>query len=111
MKRVIVDSSSAILLYKTDLFRNLTDAYNVILPESVYHEISIDGYKGSKYFKSYYKDSKLTLATPESDENYNIKLGKGERDSILLFYQDYGDFVILDDAKGAKFCRNNLLQS
>ena len=33
-------------------------------------------------------------------------LGKGERDTIHQFYSGVGHFIIIDDGKGAKYCRD-----
>ena len=34
-------------------------------------------------------------------------LDKGERDTIHSFYAGAGDFIIIDDGKGAAYCRDN----
>ena len=34
-------------------------------------------------------------------------LGKGEKDTILLFLCGAGDFIIIDDGRGAGFCRDH----
>lgn len=34
------------------------------------------------------------------------KLDRGERDTILLFHDGHGDFVVTDDGAAARFCVN-----
>ena len=51
MKQCMVDSSSAILLYKSNLFAHLVEAYHIAMTESVYEELTITGYPGAGEFR------------------------------------------------------------
>jgi hypothetical protein len=108
-KRIIIDASSAILLVKTGLFRCLTDAYQVVMAEAVYGEVCRDGYPGARRFSDARVGGKILVlsARPETAlPGEEILTGSGERETIRLFSQGEGDFVIIDDRKGAGFCRN-----
>lgn len=111
-KQVIIDSSSAILLFKTDLFSTLLNRYHISVTESVYQELSKDGYSGSSEFVHYHQAGKFSikhlLVNKGNRDLLNPtlhKLNRGERDTILYFLKGENDFIIIDDGKGAKYCR------
>ena len=109
-KNIIIDSSSAILLYKSNFFDKLSDKYDTTITQSVFNEITCNNYPGSEYFQKLCSDQILTINNKNlknSNNNKLLNLGTGERDSILLFTQYKFDFIIIDDGKGAKYCRNN----
>ena len=54
-QKVFVDASSAILLYKANLFAGLFNLFQVVMAPSVVMEITQKGYPGAAYFKSYFK--------------------------------------------------------
>jgi len=112
-KQTVVDTSSIIILFKTGLFNLLIDEYHLIITNSVYDELTIDHHTGSKEFKDYCDSGKIKvhLLTDEESKSCNLKnvhpsLDKGEQDTICLFQNGIGDFIIIDDGKGAKFCRD-----
>ena len=108
-KRIIIDASSAILLVKTGLFRCLTDAYRVVMAEAVYGEASRNGYPGARRFSGARDGGQILVlsARPETaPQGEETLTGSGERETVRLFSQGEGDFVIIDDRKGAGFCRN-----
>jgi len=114
MKRIVIDASSAILLYKIGLFAIIMGAYEVVLAESVYQEVFRPGYPGAKSFGKYFINRQFGVCSV----NRSIKLspdqvaalsvlGNGEKDTIMLFLDGNGDFVIIDDGRGAGFCRDH----
>jgi len=109
MKTVIIDTSSAILLFKSDIISNFLSAYNVAMTKSVQDEILQEGYPGSKEFKNYFKRKSIKLISGEKIMQINstglLKLDKGERDSIYVYLNRTGDFVVIDDGQGASFCK------
>ena len=99
MKKALVDSSSAILLYKAGLFQRLTEIYRVMLAEVVFAELTCDGYPGAEAFK----ESGVTLFRVSAQTS--VTFGKGERDTIAGYLQGFGDFVLIDDGAAAKYCK------
>ncbi len=111
MKKVLIDTSSAILLFKSGLFDDLLDTYKIIVTESVYDELTANYYIGAKEFREYKKTCKMYVQPSFKKEELNKivfpDLDKGERDTIHFFYFGVGDFIIIDDGEGAKYCRDN----
>jgi len=112
-KSVALDSSSAILLYKCSLMDNLLKSYHIIIPQSVYHELTDNQHPGSNTFENFVKDKRLYIQENSSEHaihsDYHqntTKLGPGERDAIFLLLQDKADFIIVDDGKAASFLRD-----
>jgi hypothetical protein len=98
VKTVLVDSSSAILLYKAELFQKLTEIYGVMLAEAVWDELACDGYPGAEEFK----ESDVMLFRVFTDDT---PFGKGEAATIAGYLQGFGDFVLIDDGAAAKYCK------
>ena len=108
-KRSIVDASSAILLAKTGLFASLTATYRVVMAEAVYREIAREGYPGAGDFIEAREQKAirvLSAGRPDRPGPESALSGPGERDTIRLFLRGEGDFVIIDDRKGAGFCKS-----
>lgn len=113
MKRVLLDSSSAILLQKTVLLDTLFKVYQVILTESVYQELTNNDYKSASIFKENYSAgqfSVIPMAPRKAEETTELlQLNKGERETIQQFINNQGDFIMLDDGKAARYCMKNEL--
>ena len=45
------------------------------------------------------------LQVSENDDCIDIAMDSGEREIISLYFTGAGDFIIIDDKKGAFFCR------
>jgi hypothetical protein len=108
-KRTIVDASSAILLAKAHLFRCLTETYHVVMAETVYSEISRNGYPGARRFAAARRNGSIRVIASQSvtgPRAESVLTGPGERETIRLFIRGEGDFIVIDDRKGASFCRN-----
>ena len=114
MKKVLIDSSSAILLFKSGLFDRLINIFEVIISNSVYKELTIKALAGSNEFKNYIQNHKITVCRPQVDNLFSfhkadslLKLDAGEQDTILMFQKGNADFIMIDDGKGAGYCRQN----
>lgn len=110
-KKCIVDSSSAILLYKANIFSSFLSLYSVSCPESVYSELTKHmNYPGALSFIDFQLDGTLLVHPSVNNSKFHDKnntgsLGRGEADCIKLFFLDDYDFIILDDRKGGGYCR------
>lgn len=87
-------------------------SYLVVMAESVYREVTRNGYPGAGIFKSLRFNTKILAVKSVSDKDrvyetlfQNFTLGQGEKDTLVLFLKGNGRFVIIDDGKGARFCR------
>ena len=116
MKRGVIDASSAILLFKAGLFEDLIGAYQIVLARSVYQEISRSGYPGARSFRRYCVNHQVEVSSvnrpkkmPPDHAAALSALGKGEKDTIMLFLNGDADFIIIDDGRGAGFCRDHLI--
>lgn len=108
-KTTIVDASSAILLAKAHLFRRLTETYRVMMAEAVYREIGRNGYPGARRFAEARRKGAIRVLAACNDGlpgPESVLTGSGERETIRLFSQGKGNFVVIDDRKGAAFCRD-----
>lgn len=113
-KQVLLDSSSAILLEKTDLLGRLLDSYDVALTRAVFRELTDNNYPSSTLFRQKYSQSLIQIISPgdtikdfESDELMALNLG--ERETILQYLSGNGDFIMLDDGKAARYCARQQL--
>jgi predicted nucleic acid-binding protein len=109
MKKVLIDSSSAILLFKSGLFDHLVNIFEVWISNSVYKELTIKVNAGSTEFKKYIQNHKMTICQSKAGNDASLlsKLDTGERDTILLFQKGNADFIIIDDGQGAGYCRRH----
>jgi hypothetical protein len=112
----LVDSSSAIILYKAHLHLVVCRMYNVVLSTSVYAEITGNSYPGAQAYQQLLADKKITLQTPLSSQlakptlSSLQSLDEGERDIIELYYAGKGDFVVTDDGAAAKYCKREQIR-
>ena len=111
----IIDASSAIILYKTDLFPLLLDVYTVVMPVSVFEEITRNSsYPGANDFSDLSKQGRFHIIhtakiDTETGEKIPLSLDRGEGDVISLFFNKIGNFIMIDDGAGAAYCRKNKL--
>jgi len=113
-KTALVDSSSAIILYKSGLIGSLIDLYLTVISESVYAELTHEGYAGAEAFKIYCHEKKICVRGDvcgiNNDADYLTTLaglGAGERDTIMLYHKGIGEFIVVDDGRGARYCKKN----
>lgn len=107
-KTGLVDASSAILLYKSDILRALLEAYNILISESAYEEVTREDYPGASVFRRCRVAGELTVQPAPLGEVSATRLSamhRGERDTIRCFEAGYGNFIITDDGKAARYCR------
>ncbi len=115
MKKILIDSSSAILLFKAGLYDNLTRLFDTCIAETVFHELTVDGRDGAEVFRACCMDGRVRVLNKKSEEDPSKAypdfsfLGGGERETIREYILGSGQFIIIDDYKGARFCRDNAI--
>lgn len=109
IKRIIPDSSSLILLHKCGIIRSLFLYCNIVIPERVYAEITVPGHEGAGLFSGLRTAGSIEVCIPvERDTGiFSSGLHPGEMDVISLYLERKGEYIIIDDGKGAAFCRDN----
>jgi predicted nucleic acid-binding protein len=101
LPRVVADSSSIILLQKVGLLDVFLEKYRVAIPNHVYDELTEGGKDGTNELVNLLEDKIVQSADVCPIEG----LDRGESSVIALYHSGLGDFVVLDDKKGAKYCR------
>lgn len=110
MKKVIIDSSSAILIYRCGMFPTLLRYCYGIIPEPVFHEVTVYGHLGSDFFSDLHNKGMISVyETAAESDVFPVSLHAGEQGVISLYYEGRGDFVLIDDRKGSAFCRDNCI--
>jgi hypothetical protein len=111
MKQCMVDSSSAILLYKSGLFTHLLETYHIAMTASVYEELTVPGYPGAGEFRQSAKSGVVTIQSPAGmllpgeGANSLYAMDRGERDTIHCYVANGSiTFIILDDGRAARSC-------
>ncbi len=113
MKQCLIDSSSAILLYKNGLFRKLIEAYQIVMAASVFEELTVAGYPGAQEFAEYGTTNVVIIQYPDLNRlpaglsNDDLPaLDRGERDTIRCYERAEPDsFILTDDGKAVRYCR------
>jgi predicted nucleic acid-binding protein len=115
-KRVIVDASSAIILFKSGLFLQLIQYYQTLMTDSVYSEVTCKGYPGAEDFIKIGRDRSMTVVSCKgnipayfADDHSLFILDRGERETIACLIGQLADFIIIDDGRGSRYCRDNNL--
>ncbi len=114
MKNILIDTSSAILLYKVDLFSMIMEHYRVITAEAVFEELTQNDYPDAEFFQKSLFMQRQTIQYNHNGNLLNqhlyhdlISLGKGERETIYLYQEGNAEFVVIDDYKGARYCKDH----
>ena len=114
MKKAILDASSAILLFKVDLLKELTDVYHVFVTSSVLQELTRKNHQGADLFQHFASLNKIRIIDVENDllkckssGDSLCSLDKGELDTIKCFGAGDHDFIIIDDGRAARYCKKN----
>lgn len=102
---MIADSSSIILLQKVRLLQIFLNTYCVVIPGPVFDELTGQGKKGSLELRNLLSNT----VVKSSDEDNFKGLGRGESSVISLYFKSVGDFVLLDDKKGANYCKSQAI--
>ncbi len=112
-KTVLIDASSAILLYKAGWMMPLMENYRVGTGPAAFREMTVANYPGAISFSHWQQQARIALHTcgvPLADRPANLqRLGPGERECIELYYQGAGDFILVDDGPAAAFCRREAI--
>jgi len=101
---LIADSSALVALSivnKLDVLEKLFG--QVYVPRAVYDEIRKENKAESSNLAHYCKDRVLDI---QASANFNISLGKGESESIVLYTEQNADFLLCDDKKAKKFAQS-----
>lgn len=101
--KVLADSSSIILLQKAGLLDIFLQNYQILITSHVYCELTAGGQKGSNELDALLAES----IVQSSADNCLAGMGQGESSILRLYLSGVGDFVLLDDKKGAKYCRSH----
>ena len=117
MHIVYIDASSAILLYKTGLFPLCSQYFSMIMETHVYKEVRVPDHPGANFFLTMVQKERVKVCSGNPDDQIDINLPEnldpGERQTIALYCRnacpDQRSFIIIDDAKGAKFCLKHKL--
>lgn len=113
-KQALIDSSSMILLFKSGLLRKIIEYYNIIMTESVFAELTQNDHTGSKEIRQFVEERQIHILSKTSIQD-TVEMGnvsvmhlvRGEQDSIIAYLHGIGDFIILDDGKGAGYCKKH----
>lgn len=116
---VITDASSAILLEKAGLFTLTARFFQLVLPVSVFEEITCPGRTGAESFSQYHNSGIFSVQSARLNGSTNaslagLNMGKGETEMIALYLEQIhrkaeGNFIMTDDGKAARWCfRKNL---
>jgi len=101
---LIADSSALVALSIVDKLDVLEKLFGeVYVPRAVYEEVSQENKAESYKLKSYCKDRVLDI---QASANFNITLGKGESEAIVLYTEQNADFLLCDDKKAKKFAQS-----
>jgi hypothetical protein len=113
-KKGVLDASSAILLFKANLFHTLLETYRIVMAASVYAELNKPGYPGAETFRKCQDHHRVRIMTApsgqrlESDLEAGLSaLDRGERDTIRCFWAGFGDFIVTDDREAARHCKSH----
>ena len=108
-KKCLLDASSAILLYKGGLLNDLVKMYRVIVAKAVFDELAIPGYSGANDVIDLAENNSIIVVNNSlriNEDSGLSLLGKGERETIARCKEGGGDFVVVDDKKAARYCRD-----
>jgi hypothetical protein len=114
MKTVLIDSSSAILLFKIGLFDLLVRTYRIQMTQAVYNEICLPGYPGAGVFKNHCREQRITVIPSIADAKIVAtmppalrSLDSGEKETIWQYTRADARFIIIDDRRGGAYCRDH----
>ncbi len=112
MKSILIDTSSAILLYKAGWLDTTLAHYHLRTGSAAYRELTVPDYPGADLFKRLTAQGRLevlpaTTAPPWISDPGLTSLGAGERECIQHFLAGAGQFILMDDGRGAAYCRDH----
>ena len=108
-KTAIIDAASAILLTRAGAFTRFADRYPLVMSTAVFAEVTLPGYPGSTRLNTYFHERRFRVAPiahgTDAQAAWAAGLHAGERATIALYFAQQGDFVVIDDGRGAGVCR------
>ena len=100
---LIADSSALVALSIVNQLDVLEKIFGeVYVPRAVYNEVRQENKEESKKLEEYCKNRVLDISTPF---NFNITLGQGESEAIVLYEEKNANFLLCDDKKAKKFAK------
>lgn len=100
---LIADSSALVALAIVDKLDTLEILFgSVYIPTAVFNEISKKDKPQSKKLTDYCKNRVIDVT---EQVNFNVSLGLGESEAILLYKEKNADFLLCDDKKAKKFAQ------
>lgn len=101
---LIADSSALITLATVDKLWILDEIFGVVyIPQAVYDELTIDNKAESKILNEYCKDKIYKI---NQELYFNIILGAGESEAIILYKELNANFLLCDDKKAKKYAQS-----
>jgi hypothetical protein len=83
-------------------------AFRMCVTPSVYEELTQRKRPGSRTIALYRLEGRIIVVTPQNAANNRRLppgLHRGERDTLLCYLDGAADFIIIDDGRGAGYCR------
>jgi hypothetical protein len=114
MKPVLIDSSSAILLFKSGWLDATLEHFHFRTGQAAFRELTVPGYPGADRFERLAATGGLEIlpalgADPAIADAALSSMGPGERECIQHFLAGSGRFILIDDGRGAAYCRDHRL--
>jgi hypothetical protein len=113
VKQAVIDASSAILLAKTGIFFKIADGFDLCMAHHVYYELTHKRRPFAGLFAKCLEQGrvkKIVLPSPLlsafKEDARLAGLDRGERETIQVYFGGKNDFIIIDDRKGAAYCRD-----
>lgn len=112
MKSILIDTSSAILLFKSAWLDAILKHYHLRTGQAASRELTVSGYPGAARFQHLIDKGGIEvlppIATWSGNKNNALPgMGPGERECIMHYLAGSGQFILLDDGRAAAYCRNN----
>jgi hypothetical protein len=104
----LIDSSSAILLFKAGWASIAARAWRLMVPPSVARELTVARRTGAADFLRMMAAGWIQVKAPETSTTAvdRSRMGQGEKDVLRLYHSGCGAFIIVDDGRAAGFCRD-----
>ncbi|MBS3792770.1 MAG: hypothetical protein V5A77_05695 [Candidatus Bipolaricaulota bacterium] len=108
MSKLILDSDGLIKLQKAGLVKILAERHDCLIPEAVYPETVTKGkkelYEDAFEIEEIVEESIELKKDKKSDKDKQVlssgdptSLGKGEKQTLRIYFQEKGDAIISDD--------------
>ena len=109
MKLLVADASSLILLAKSGVLSVLVEVATVLVASSVHEEVCgpahVHLYVDAALVQEMVAVGSISVLDVSVERELPVVLGRGERDAILLYFQEQADAVLTDDGRAIRACR------